>query len=92
MAISLEVPMTAYKRGGTALVSSHKKTEQFNQKNTKRKAITTNPFSPKQVGVSQRNIKGERKVKSNFTYKDHIEDPVLPDSRIQCSRKHQSIQ
>jgi hypothetical protein len=47
MAISLEVPITAYTRGGTALVSSPKrKTEPFNQKTSKEKQQNNN-FSPK---------------------------------------------
>jgi len=40
------------------------------------KEKTTNPFSPKQVGVGQKNIKRERKAKCDFTYKYHTEDPV----------------
>jgi hypothetical protein len=90
MAISLEVPITAYTRGGTALVSSHKRTRTVQSEEHQKRITTTNPFSPKQVGVDRRNIKRETKEKCNFTYKDHTVDQVLPDLHIQCSRKDES--
>lgn len=86
MAISLEVPITAYTRGGTTLVSYHKQQNHLLRRTSKEKQ----QILPKQVGVDQKNIKRERKSKCDFTYKDHTEDPALPDLHIQCSRKYQS--